>query len=166
MKVKILFLLLLLLPLWIVAEESPLFTDIIISKDYEQYLLADKLLMTVCGAKIFKVNGKIMVVSVASTAIKDSSAQDRLRQIDVCKARATAQILTARDGIQVVTFSKVEEKTVISIENSKETGQTVIEMLNITKTTAEGYVRYFSVIGTWKSDNKDTFYLAIGGVIE
>lgn len=143
------------------------FRDTKIEAPFEQYLLAQPLLMEVTGAKIIKKkDGGTVVLAVASTVLKDNSPQERLRAERVCKVKALASVVAEKQGIQVAHTEKLEERTVVVIEDGQEKATSVSDLLQVTKTKVQGIARDMPVVGTWKSRDGDTFYLALGIVCD
>lgn len=143
------------------------FSDVKLEKPFDAYLLAQPLLMEVTGAKIIRVaNGQVAIVGVASTVLKDGSASDRLRAERVCASKARAAIIGEQHGVQVAHVEQAKDRTLIILENGKETGKSVSELLVLTQSKAEGVARGLAPIGRWKSTDGTVFYLAIGGVFD
>jgi hypothetical protein len=143
------------------------FSEVEIERPYERYLLANPLLMEVTGAKIIRLPmGRSVVIAVASTAIKDGSAQDRLRAEKVCRVKALASVVAEKQGIQVAHTEELKEQSAVVLDGDRETGKSVSELLEITKTKVEGIAKDMPVVGRWKSKDGQVFYLAIGAVVE
>ena len=118
------------------------------------------------GAKIIKLPKKRSVVlAVASTVLKDDSADERLRAEKVCKTKAFAYVVQERKGVKVFHTEESKDKTVIVNEDGKEHATSVSEFLEVTKTKVEGIAKDMPVVGQWKSKKGDVFYLAIGGIV-
>jgi len=142
-------------------------SDVEIEKPFDGYLAANLLLMEVTGAKVIRLpNGNQMVVAVASTVLKDKSAKDRLRAEKVCRVKALASVVAEKEGVQVAHTEQLKENTVVTLDNGKETGKNVSELLEITKTKVEGITKDMPVVGRWKSKDGDVFYLAIGVILD
>jgi hypothetical protein len=149
------------------SPEAKKFTEIKISKPFETYLLADPLLMEVSGAKLLRLeNGQQVVLAVASTVLENDSAPERLRAEKVCRIKALANVVSQKEGVQVARVEQVKEKTVITLENDKETGKSVSELLQVTTAKVEGIAKDMPVVGRWKSGDGKVFYLAIGVVCD
>lgn len=158
MKVTLLFGALLVL-----AADAAKFSEVEIEKPFDTYLQANPLLMEVAGAKVIRLKGgKQVVLAVASTVLKDKSAEDRLRAERVCRMKALAHLVAEKQGVQVYHVEKVKEKTEIIRDNGKESGKNVSELLQITKTKVKGMAKDMPVVGRWKSKDGKVFYLAIG----
>jgi hypothetical protein len=71
-------------------------------------------------------------------------------------------VVAEKQGVQVCHIEKLEERTVIVFDGKKESGKSVSELLQVTKTKVEGIARDMPVVGKWKSKEGDVFYLAIG----
>jgi hypothetical protein len=159
---------LLLVSLLLGAEPSAAdtFSAIRIEKPFDRYLLANPLLMESTGAKVIKLPKKrSLVLAVASTVLKDNSAQERLRAEKVCRVKAFAALVQEKKGVQVFHTEESTDRTVIVNTDGKERGRNVSEFLEITNTKVEGTAKDMPVIGRWKSKDGDVFYLAIGGII-
>lgn len=139
------------------------FADVEIDKQFQTFLTNNRLLMEVTGAKAIRCqDGKIAVIGVASTVIKDESAKERLRAERVCRIKALANVVGEKEGIQVARLEKLEERTRVVIDAEGESAESISELLQITQTKVEGIAKDMPVIGTWKSKDRDVFYLAIG----
>lgn len=150
-----------------IAADKPPFSDVVIDKHFKPYLLGNPLLMEVTGAKVIRQkNGQTVLLSVASTALKDDSAKERLRAEKVCRTKALAGIVAEKKGIQVCHVETLNEKTEIVIDDKHETGTSVSKLLQITQTKVEGITRDMPVVGRWRSKDGDVFYLAIGSCLD
>ena len=149
------------------AADKSQFSDIDIEKHFKPYLLSNPLLMEVTGAKIIREkNGQTVLLSVASTVLKDDSAKERLRAEKVCRTKALAGIVAEKNGVQVCHVETLNEKTEVVIDETSETARSVSEFLQITKTKVEGITRDMPVVGRWRSKDGDVYYLALGSRLD
>jgi hypothetical protein len=143
------------------------FAKVRLEEPFDECLLANPLLMEVTGAKVIRrAVDEFMVVGVASTALKDGSAKERLRAEKVCRIKALAAIVGEKRGVQVAHVEQLKEKTVVVVEDGKETAKSIAEYLEITRTKVEGVAKDMPVVGTWESVAGDVYYLAIGMVCD
>ena len=143
------------------------FSEVEIEKPFREYLLGHPLLMEVAGAKIIRLeNGNQVVIAVASTVLKENSANERLRAERVCRAKALASVVGEKEGVQVAHVEQVQEKTVIVLDGEKETETNLSELLQVTRTKVEGITKDMPVVGRWQSKERDVFYLAIGVIVD
>lgn len=143
------------------------FSEIEIDEPFDRYLLANSLLMEASGAKIIKLkNGNKVVLSVASTVLKDDSAKERLRAEKVCRVKALASVVAEKQGVMVAHTEELKEQTKIVIDEKGETGKSVSDLIQITKTKTEGIAKDMPVVGRWNSKDGDVFYLAIGVILD
>lgn len=150
-----------------VGADTEKFSNVEIERPFDTYLQANPLLMEATGAKIIRLdNGRHVILAVASTVLKDNSAQERLRAEKVCRVKALASVVAEKEGVQVAHVESVNEKTVIVLEGEKETGKSVSELLQTTKTKVEGITKDMPVVGRWRSKEGDVFYLALGIVLD
>ena len=153
----------------LMADDATLarFSDVAIDDTFRAYLTSNLLLMEVTGAKVIRLRGgKSVVLSVASTVLKDKSAADRLRAERVCRTKAFAYIVQERKGVQVFHTAESRDKTVIVNVDGKEHGESVSEYLEVTKTKLEGIAKDMPVVGRWKSKDGEVFYMAIGAICD
>ena len=69
------------------------FSDLEIDDAFRPYLASNVLIMELTGAKVIRLpRGKTVIISVASTPLKDGSAKDRLRAEKVCRVKALSLI--------------------------------------------------------------------------
>jgi hypothetical protein len=149
------------------AEPVEEFKDVRIDKQFDRYLQANPLLMELAGAKVIRMaNGNRIVMSVASTTLKDGSADERLRAIRVCRENALAHFVAEREGVQVAHVEVVEKKVVIVLDENKEKATSVTKVLQLTKTKVQGLAKGMQVVGRWKSADGKVFYLALGMVCD
>ena len=138
-----------------------------IEKPFDRYLQANPLLMEATGAKIITLqDNKRVVVSVASTILKNQSAADRLRAEKVCRIKAFAFVVQEQEGMKVFHVEESTDKTVIVNGDGKEHGRSVSEFMEMTKSKVEGIAKDMPVVGRWKSKDGEVFYLAIGAVYD
>ena len=149
------------------ADASALFSEVKLTKPFDEYLLANPLLMEVSGAKVIELaNGRHVVLAVASTAVKNDGAEDRLRREKVCRVKALASVVADKQGVQIAHTEILKEQTVVVIENGKEEAKSVSEYLELTKSKVDGIARDMPVVGRWKSKDGAIFYLAIGVLLD
>ena len=145
------------------GQEAERFSVIEIEKPFDLYLRANPLLMEVTGAKIIRIeNGNRVVLAVASTILKDGSSKERLRAERVCRVKALASVVAETQGVQIAHVEELREKTVVVLDGEKETGKSVSELLQVTKTKVQGIMKDLPVVGRWRSKDGDVFYLALG----
>ena len=150
-----------------IAADKPQFSDIVIERHFKPYLIGNPLLMEVTGAKVIRQkNGQTVLLSVASTVLKDDSAEERLRAEKVCRTKALAGIVAEKKGIQVCHVETLNEKTEVVIDEKGEHATSVSEFLQITQTKVQGISKDMPVIGRWRSKDGDVFYLAIGSCLD
>lgn len=148
-------------------ESADKFSDLEIDPLFGKYLRADPLLMEVTGTKIILLAmGNRIVIAVASTVLKDNLPKERLRAEKVCRIKALASIVGDKQGVQVCRVEQVKERTVVVLDGEIERAKSVSELLQITQTKVEGVAKDMPVVGTWKSKERDVFYLAIGIVCD
>lgn len=143
------------------------FRNIEIEADFESYLTSNRLLMEVTGAKVIRrKDGTSVVIAVGSTVLNDGSAKERLRAEKVCRVKALASVVAEKQGIQIAHTEELKEETVTILDETKERASSLMELLQITKTKVEGMTHDMPVIGHWRSADGETFYLAIGAIID
>ncbi len=143
------------------------FSDVLIDRAFAPYLQANPILMAVPGAKIIRLeDGKQVILAVASTVLADDRAKTRLDAEKVCRVKALASVVGEQKGVQVAHVEKVEERTVLVLEDGKERGKSVSEVLQITTARVKGLAPGMAVVGRWKSKDGQTFYLALGRVCD
>jgi len=143
------------------------FADIEIEDAFRPYLVSNVLLMEVTGAKVIRLPKKrTVVIAVASTVLKDDSAKERLRAEKVCRVKALASVVAEKQGVQVAHTEELKEETKIVIDEKGETGKSVSDLTQITKTKVEGIAKDMPVVGRWNSKSGEVFYMAIGVILD
>ena len=149
------------------AADKPVFADVVIEKQFKPYLVSNPLLMEVTGAKVIREKkGRTILLSVASTVLKDDSPAERLRAEKVCRVKALAGMIAEKKGIQVCHVETLKEKTEVVIDEKGETAKSISELLQVTQTKVEGITKDMPVIGRWRSKDGMVFYLAIGSCVD
>ena len=133
---------------------------------FAKYLRADPLLLQCGGTRLIVLpdSNEVMIVSVASTAVKDNSGADRVRMQKVCHQKALAGLLTAEKGLKVKYALETKDATTAAFADGQEQAASLESMLETTSAQAEGFVRDLPVVGIWYSADGQMFFLAIGGV--
>jgi hypothetical protein len=150
-----------------VPAEGEKFRDVVLEEPYAAYLRANPLLMEVPGAKVIRLGGgRRMVLGVGLVALKDAKPKTRLDGERACQAKALASVVGERKGVQVAHVEKVKEKTVVVIENGKETAKSVSEVMSLTETKVRGIARGMSVVGRWRSKDGAVLYVAMGAICD
>jgi hypothetical protein len=149
-------------------EKEPQFLDVLIEKPFDAFLQAHPLLMSDEGAKIMRrSDGTVLVIGVASTPVRDGSAQDRKRAELVCRSRALASILSEKQGVVVAHVEKAgSSQTVVIDADGKKKTKAVREYLEVTRGRLDGVVPDFDVVGRWKSGDGKLYYYAVGGIVD
>lgn len=149
------------------AAGEPGFSDVVLDKQFQPYLLGNPLLMELAGAKVIRdKGGRTILLAVASTAMKDNSPADRLRAEKVCRVKAFAAMVAEKKGIQVCHTETLNENTKVVIDEKGESATSVSDLIQVTKTKVEGIARDMPVIGRWRNKDGDIFYLAIGVIVD
>lgn len=143
------------------------FSEVDLETPFDKYLLANPLLMEIAGAKIIRQpNGNQIILSVASTVLKDKSAEERIRAERVCRIRAIASVVAEKEGVHVYRLEESKEQRLVILENGQEKGKSISELLEITRTKTEGITKDMPVVGRWKSKDGNIFYLALGRIVD
>jgi hypothetical protein len=129
---------------------------------FEGYVRSNPLLVNGPGVKIIHLDdGNQVILAVASTVLKDDSAAERLRAEQVCRIKALASIVAEKQGVQVAHVEQANEKMAVVIENGKETGRSLTEVLQVTIVQVRGVAKEIQVVGRWQSADGKVFFLAL-----
>jgi serine/threonine protein kinase len=143
------------------------FSEIELEKPFDKYLLAKPLLMEVTGARIIRLpGGNQVIISIASIVLKNNSPEERVNAERVCRIRAITSVVAGKEGVHVYRVEEAKEQRLIILENGKETGKSVSEVLELTQTTVKGLTKDMPVVGRWNSQDGGIYYLAIGIIID
>lgn len=139
------------------------FSDVKIEEDFKPYLLSNKLLMEISGAKIIKLEkGKTLVLAVGSVVLKDDKPKTRIDAEKICKTKALASVVGEKYGVNVFNTQTLNESTQITLDNNQEKVKSVSDFLEITKSQTSGMVKGMPPVGSWMSKDRTVFYVAIG----
>ena len=144
--------------------KPPVFINAKIEEPYKTHLLKNPLLMEIPGAKVIKLlSGKTLIVGVASTTIGDKS----LVNADVVlRAKADGQIIMLTGAVLVAVEEVIDDVTVITTENGKETGKFVEEYRLKIKSTIKQSGKRLPVVGRWNSPDGESLFYAVGIIID
>src|SRR5262245_36216296 len=158
----------LLLVLAPAADDTASFSQVKIEEPYRKYLVARPVLMEAAGAKVIRLkNGRRMIVGVGMIALEDSKAKTLVDAHRVAELKALVSVEKQRKGVQVATEESVKDRTVLKLENGKETGKSVSEILSVTTARLKAVMgKGMSRVGTWRSKDGKTFYLAMGMIVD
>ena len=142
-------------------------SSMVAEEPFASCLKADPILLQVGGSRIVMLpeTNRSLIVSVASTAVKDNFAADRVRMQKVCRSKALAELLSQEKGLQVKYALRAEDKTVIVFQNGNEETASLESTLETTSARVEGFVHALPVVATWYSAGGDMYYLAIGTIV-
>ena len=131
-------------------------------------LKADPILLQYGGSRIIVLprTNQTVIVSVASTAVKDNAAADRVRMQKVCRSKALAELLSQEKGLKVKYALQAKDQTVVVFRDEKEETASMESTLETTTAQIEGFVQVLPVVATWYSAVGDMYYLAIGTVVD
>jgi hypothetical protein len=163
----ILFLLLYSMMGAVVAEQPPLdqskFKDMNVDKEFLPLLGAMTVQMDTGGAKVFKrKDGSLWIVSIGVTEVRPVASGELMRRRTVAMAKAQAGAVAELNGAKVTATSVMEDKTVVRVENGKETAESEETLSEKVTTEARGMIRGMPVIGTWTDKDQTLYFLAIG----
>ena len=135
---------------------------------FASYLKADAMLLQFGGtrANVLPGTNSVMILAVASTAVKDNSASDRIRMQKVCRNKALAALLSQDKGLQVQYAIRTEDQTVVALREGTEAAASLESTLETSSATVEGFVKDLPVVGTWYSQDQGLFFLALGKITE
>jgi hypothetical protein len=143
------------------------FRDVRIERPFDAYLRARPLLMQVTGPRFIRLKGGRRAVLAVASAVPAGEGPGALMEAEkACRLRALAAIVAHRDGVRVTHLEKVEEKTVVMLENGKERATNSSQVLSVTRARAQGVVRGLRVVGRWRSSDGRVLYLALGAVLD
>jgi hypothetical protein len=106
------------------------------------------------------------VLGVGSAVLADGRPRTRLDAERVCRARALASVVAGGQGVQVAHEEVVRGRAVLVIDDGKEKGKSVTEVLSVTRTRTRGIVRGMSVVGRWRSKDGKVVCVAVGAVCD
>ena len=143
-------------------------SSFVAEEPFASCLKADPILLQVGGSRIIILpeTNKCAIVSVASTAVKDNSAADRVRMQKVCRNKALAELLSQEKGLQVKYALQAKDQTVVVFRDGQEETASLESTLETTSAQVEGFVQSLPVVATWYSAAGDMFFLAIGTIVE
>lgn len=142
-------------------------SSMVAEEPYASCLKADPILLQYGGSRVIVLpeSNKCVIVSVASTVVKDNTAADRVRMHKVCRSKALVELLSQEKGLEVKYALRAEDKTVVVFEDGREEAASLESILETTSAQVEGFVQALPVVATWYSATGDMFFLAIGTVV-
>jgi hypothetical protein len=143
------------------------FQRVRIDAPYRSYLLALPALMESGGARVVRLeDGRRIVLGVGMAALADERARTLVNAHRVADLKAMLSIGKQESGVQVVSEEVIQDRTVLKLENGRESGRSVAEVLSMTTARFRGVVgRGLDRVGTWRSSDGRTLYLAMGMIV-
>jgi hypothetical protein len=127
-------------------------SHILAEPPFDKYLRANPILLEVAGVKvIYLKDGSKVVLSVASTVIKDESADERIRAEKVCRIKAATGLLKEKQGVQIAHAETLRDGAISITTESASSERSVAEVLEMTTAKVEGVVKEMPPVGRWKS---------------
>jgi hypothetical protein len=167
MKAALSMIVLFLATALIAAKDEQPFREVNIDPAFRQYLLANPVLMETTGVKIIKLpDDTYLILSVASTVLKNDSAEERLRAETVCPIKAMRNVVAATEGVQIASVQKSEDSIVVIIDRGERKVKSVAAYLETTEARVQGLAKGMLVVGRWKSKDGKVYSLAIGSVCD
>ena len=136
-------------------------TDVVLEPAHAPLLKAHPLLMEIPGAKVIKTETGFVLIGVGSAVIQGKASKDCINAEKIATTKARAALVGERDGIRVFQKTTVNEKTTITLADGKEKGKSVSSITQINQETISGAVTGSSVIGRWRSDDREVAYVAV-----
>lgn len=142
------------------------FAEVEIDDEFLPFLAAKKRFMTSPGVKEFAIAGakKRVVVCIVSVPSTGSSASAIAKMMKVCRIKAQTELLKA-SGYELSAYTVAEDRLVTISDGENKKIQSMSSFLNVTEEKVNGVVRSWPVVGTWFSNDRKEFYLAIGTVL-
>lgn len=133
--------------------------------EFKKFLLSDPILLEAGGCRAFRTSeGKVVLIAVGTSEVKNTSAKDRLLRQKVAEQKAFGE-LAKHQEVEVTFFSERYKKTTLSSQNHIESGAT--DKISTSRITmrAEAYFDEMVTVGQWYSKDGALFYLAKGCII-
>ena len=150
-------------------KPEPRVTSIQADPPFDKYLLANPILLEVPGFKLIRLKGGGKVIlSVASTEMKDDSASERVRAERVCRLKATVGSLKEKQGILIAHAETLDDgKVTVAISTENASSSDGLETLKqMTSAKVEGIVKEMPPVGRWRSPDGKIFFLATGVILD
>ena len=139
------------------------FSQVNLSSDYEKVLSRGELVLENGGGKLIELSdGSLWVIGIGSTAVKPPvNGTEILRQRKVAEQKARKAVVEELQVTQVESLTKAFSKSVISVENGKETARSVDELEETIQSKVAGVIQGLKQAGTWYSQDGQVFYFAL-----
>ncbi len=140
------------------------FREINIDHRYHDLLTSDPDFMQEGGAQIFKNrNGKIVLISIAKVFPENYVSSMLPGMIRKGEIRAKAAILELGSNIEISAARGGNDKS--HSGNTLSQNNSLSSFYHTTAVQVEGKIKQMSVIGTWWSMNRGTFFVAVGDLM-
>lgn len=139
------------------------FSQVNLSNDYEKVLSRGELVLENGGGKLIEMSdGSLWVIGIGSTLVKTPlNGTEILRQRKVAEQKARKAVVEELQVTQVESLTKAFSKSVICVENGKETSRSVDEMEETIQSRVAGVIQGLKQAGTWYSQDGQVFYFAL-----
>jgi len=134
--------------------------------DFKEILVSDPALLEYGGCKAFRLpDGKIALIGVGFSEIKNNSPKERLLRKKIAEHRAFSALAEHR-SVEVSTFSKFSESAAIKTINKQDEGEDYRSLSTVSTVKSEAYFEKMETVGYWYSKDGKLFFLAKGCFIK
>jgi hypothetical protein len=139
------------------------FSQVKVTEEYSEVLSRGELVLENGGGKLIEMSdGSIWVIGIGATDVKTpASGREILRQRKVADQKARKAVVEELQGAQVESLTKAFSKSVVSIENGKETAQSIDDLEETIQSKVAGAIQGLKQAGTWYSQDGQIFYMAL-----
>jgi len=137
------------------VQKSPVFQEVEIRMPFRKILMGNPEFMQRGGASCFSdARGVLALIGIGKVVPENNQPRNMLKARRAGEILARTAILELRDGIKISTARGLRK------------GPSLSSFFQVTETQVEGKIRQLPVIGTWWSQDRNFFYVAVGNMVD
>jgi hypothetical protein len=132
--------------------------DAVIEKPFKQIFLASPDLIAAEATRVIKIDSdRLAIIGISRVACR---VEDRRDLVRIGAIQARANILKFSHGVEVSTYRGADETT--SMTGKTFQFMSMSTFFQVTEERAAGKIKQLPVIGSWWTEDKNAFYVAVG----
>jgi hypothetical protein len=149
------------------AQDAPaMICEAALAPGFEDILRADPALFRNGGAKLIEKDGRRYFVAIGFTGVLGDSPVERVREMQVARIRALKAVSEFIGTTILASEEKFSDRTTVETVDGDKTSEQHKAFEETVVAKIKALVKAPPVVGTWKSDDGQLFFYAIGTQIQ
>ena len=160
--ISFLIILSMFLPFQGIARDYTPFRDVVIESPFERILRGNTDFMSEGGARLFTGdNDELILIGIGRVFLEQDQKDSEQQMRRAGEILARVAILELVGDVEVSTIRKKSEAQ----ESREKETISLSSFFQTTKSSVKEKIKQLPIIGSWRSNNRDIFYIAVGKVV-